>query len=299
MVQKKQTNSEAQAPKTSLVTLATSLDIFTFLSGADFLRKLYKEVKRNRAKYSYRTFAAELGFGQSNYLHLICTGTRQFSVKAAEKIAIALQFAGKQTKYLALLAKYECSRNASEREFFFEEMLEMKGKLLPSALTKGHLEYFSSWHHSVVRELVLLPDFSSEPEWLSNRIVPKITPEEARASWSLLCDLGYVEWNGELNRWVQSQARIVVPAGAKDIAIVRYHQKMAELGKESVTRIKARFRDISALTVCMDEEFFEALKEQISMWKKQVLERSENLQNPEEVYQLNVQLFPVSLKEKV
>ena len=74
---------------------------------------------------------------------------------------------------------------------------------------------------------------------------------------------------------------------------------MAELGKESVTRIKARFRDISALTVCMDEEFFEALKEQISMWKKQVLERSENLQNPEEVYQLNVQLFPVSLKEKV
>jgi uncharacterized protein (TIGR02147 family) len=284
--------------KLDISKIAKRIDILTFLSGVDFLRKLFDESKKSTPKMTYREFSELLGFGSTNYLHLLCTGKRSLGPKAAERISQALSFGEKHTRFFVLLAKYESSRNPAEREVYFEEIVELKGKQLSTPLSKVQLEYFSEWYHAVLREMVLLPDFSPDPQWISQRIVPRITADNAKRSWEVLTSLGYVEYSSDLNRWVQSEVRINIPAGAKNLSIIRFHQKMAELGKESITRIPAVSRDISALTIPMDPVLFDHLKNAISTLKQEALEKAESIPNPAEIYQFNIQLFAVSLKEK-
>lgn len=272
--------------------------VLDFLSGVEFLKKFYLFKKSNSSKYSYRAFAAELGFGNSNYLHLICTGQRALSAKAALQIAQNLDLSARESRYLEVLAKYESAKNSKDREILFEEILTLKGRQLESSLSKSQLTYFSEWHHATIREMVRLPDFQNNPTWIVERIHPPLTLEKARQSWELLLELGYVAWSEEKEKWQQTEQNVVVPAGASNVAVIRYHQKMAELGKESITRTKSKYRDISAMSIPVDERLLFEIKEELTILKTRILEKSDAVQNSTEIYQLNLQLFPLTLKDK-
>lgn len=273
---------------------ARRLGPFEALSGAEFLRRLYEAVKKAMRRYSYRQYAEDFGFGHTNYLHLICKGTRPLTVNAAERIAEALGFKERERRYFVLLARYESSRSSVEREVFFEEIVETRARSFGPSDARDGFEYFSEWFHAAVREAVLLPDFRPDPEWISKRLLPRVTLEEARRSWELLTRLNLVHRDEASGRWLQSEARISQPAGARGLGIIRYHQKMAELGKECVTRVPSKRRDVTALTVPMTRALFERLKQESEEWQTRILAASENLEECEDIYQVNIQLFPLT-----
>ncbi len=278
----------------SLREHARRLGPFEALSGSEFLRRLYVAAKKALGRYSYRHYAEDFGFGPTNYLHLICKGTRPLTVSAAERIADALDFKERERRYFVLLARYESSRSTVEREVFFEEIVETRARSFGPSEARDGFEYFSEWFHAAVREAVLLPDFRPDPEWISKRLLPRVTPEEARRSWDLLIRLSLVHRDESTGRWLQSEARISQPAGARGLGIVRYHQKMAELGKECVTRVPSQRRDVTALTVPMTRALFERLKDEAEEWQRRILAASETLETCEDIYQINIQLFPLT-----
>jgi uncharacterized protein (TIGR02147 family) len=271
--------------------------VFEELSGVEYLRKVYQMRKAQNQRYSYRAFAEDLGFGPTNYLHLICLGKRALSVRAAEQMASHLGFTTKESRYFVLLAKHASAKNQGERDVYFEEILELKVKQLATPLSRSQLEFFSEWHHAALREMVRLGDFVADPLWISQRIVPHISLEQARKSWQLLLDLGLVAFDSELQKFVQTEQNIVVPAGAQHVSIFSFHKNMAALGMESTTRFKAKHRDVSALTLPMDESLFLKVKEELAILKKKLLQESDRVSNPTEVFQLNLQLFPITLKD--
>ena len=272
--------------------------ILDFLSGPEFLRRLFAYRKSTQSKYSYRAFASDLGFGESNYLHLICSGQRALSAKAAAQIANQLEMSARESRFLEVLAKYENARDTGERDILFEEILALKGRQLTSSLSKAQLSYFAEWHHAALREMVRLPDFEDDPVWIAGRMHPPLTPDKARQSWELLLELGYVSKDETSGKWKQTEQNIVVPAGASHVALIRFHQKMAELGKESLTRTRSKNRDLSALSLPVDERLLFEIKEELSVLKAKILEKSDAVKSPSEIYQLNLQLFPLTLKDK-
>ena len=275
----------ATEPARSTVTLrllkehAKRAGPFDSLSAIDFLRRLYGAAKAELPRYSYRAFAEDLGFGATNYLHLICKGSRPLSVGAAQRIASALAFKEREKRYFILLARYEASRSPVEREVFFEEIVETKARMLGQSESKDGFAYFSEWFHAAIRETVLLPDFQADPDWIARRLLPRVTPDEARRSWELLLRLGLVHQDAVSGRWLQAESRITQAEGARGVAIVRYHQKMAELGKDCVTRA-----------------LFETLKAEADAWQQRILAAAESIDDAEEIYQVNIQLFPLTQK---
>jgi uncharacterized protein (TIGR02147 family) len=267
--------------------------LFDALSGVEVLKRLYAGMKRVAPSYSYRAFALDLGFGPTNYLHLICNGRRPLSVSAARRIATSLRLGEREERYFVLLARHGTARSAVEREVAFEEIVDIKARLIGGSESKDGFEYFSEWWHAAIREMVLLPGFCPEPEWMASRLVPRVTPDEARRSWELLSRLGLVRRDAH-GRWRQAEARIEQPEGARSLAIIRYHQKMAELGKECVMRVKARDRDVTVLTVPMTRALFETLRAEAAAWQQRILAAAESLDDGEEIYQINIQIFPLT-----
>ena len=81
------------------------------------------------------------------------------------------------------------------------------------------------------------------------------------------------------------------------MALVRFHQRMIELGRESITTIDQKRRDIGAITVCVSDRMAQRMKEEVQAFRKRLLrmaEESEINRDPDQVYQVNIQMFPMS-----
>jgi uncharacterized protein (TIGR02147 family) len=82
------------------------------------------------------------------------------------------------------------------------------------------------------------------------------------------------------------------------VHIVAYHRAMVQRAMDAIDLVPADERDISSLTLCLGEAGLRAFKERVQRFRKELLELSELEPNPEQVVQINFQLFPLSQRRK-
>src|SRR5690606_32473525 len=85
-----------------------------------------------------------------------------------------------------------------------------------------------------------------------------------------------------------------------DLAAIRYHQAMIDAGKESLTRIPGKQREISGVTALLSKESYELIREKIKVLIDEVekLEQVDHEKGDREVYQVNMQMFPFTVMSK-
>ncbi len=76
-------------------------------------------------------------------------------------------------------------------------------------------------------------------------------------------------------------------------ALKDFHQDMINVAKESVANAENDEHHVSAATISVSRELAAVLKTEIQAFRKRLLSLSvSNTQQPEQVVQLNIQLFP-------
>ncbi|NIS32044.1 MAG: TIGR02147 family protein, partial [Actinobacteria bacterium] len=76
--------------------------------------------------------------------------------------------------------------------------------------------------------------------------------------------------------------------------IGNYHRGMMERAAEAIDLVPAADRDISSLTLCLGEDGLRRVKERIQRFRRELLELSELEDDPRQVTQINLQLFPLT-----
>jgi uncharacterized protein (TIGR02147 family) len=254
--------------------------------------------------YSYIEFAVDIGFSQTNVVFLMIRGKRPITLKSAERMASNIPLSAKETRYLLLLAEYENTRLAHEREHSFATLVELRRTFQASPISKAQLQFFTAWYHSVVRELVALPNFEEDPQWIAKQTKPPIRPKQAAESLKLLEELKLIQKNPDTGKLEQTKEHIGTGDDVESLSVVRYHQQMIELGKQSITTITEDERDVSALQIAADDALFEKIKHEVRAFRKHLLALAANHKQAKEaaqhehIVQLNMQLFPVSEKRR-
>jgi uncharacterized protein (TIGR02147 family) len=278
-----------------IVAIASRVSVSRFLDYKEYLQAVYEAIKQELGKYSYLNFSDDLGFSKTNVLHLIIKGKRPLTSKAAVRIADILQLGSKDRKYFEDLVAYHNSRDSVERELLFQDLLELKTKEVRSEDTLlAQLEFFSEWYHSAIYELCFTKNFTSEPKQLAASLTPRIRPEQARKSLELLERLNLLTRDAETGTYRPTHSRISTGDEIASLAITRYHQRMIELGKESLTSIQAQARDVSSVSIAIPSSLLPEIKKEISVFRKKLLSMAEQAQNADVVYQTNIQFFPLS-----
>lgn len=289
--------TQHSALKSAMLSAADTVHVASFLDYREYLVAIYQYLKHHH-KISWTRFAECLGFGPTNVLHLICIGKRPLSTKAAQKIAPQLLPKVHQREYFIALTKYQNCRDPRQRDQQFNTLLRLKNRILTSAEDRTILEYFSAWYHPVIREMTFMQEFKSDPEWIAERIFPRIRPEQARKSLDLLVELGLITFDQIRQRHVATSQTISTGDEVASIAIVKYHQESINLGRESLTSVEQIRRDVSAITICVSETTAQQIKNEIQLFRKRMLSIADNQQDGNQVYQLNMQLFPLTRGEK-
>lgn len=274
---------------------ARQVPVTGFLDAVEYLRAVYQLLKKENSPYSYRHFAEEVGFGFTNYMHLILTGKREISQEVAAHLVEKLEMRRLEREYFLQLVQYRRAKDHRQREAVFGEIVRIRHRQTTQTLDQDMLEYLSEWYHPVVRELVLLPDFRDDPAWVAQALQPGISEKCAEASLALLKRLNLiVEENG---RWRQNEPHITTGPSVRGLGVKRYHQQMMILATDALLQVPAKERDYQAVTFAVDEELFEEIRSDIDEFWRRMLAKTAGSSAARRIYQLNIQFFPVSKAE--
>ncbi len=272
------------------------LDVFDYLDYRAFLRDYYLEGKA-RGKVSYRSLSLRVGLKSSNFIKLVLDGSRNLSLELAGRFATALGLKEDARGYFLDLVRMVQARSPELRREAYLRVLGCQRYRRTRSLEAHHAAYHSNWYLPVIRELVVSRRFHEDPTWIAKSLLPNITPAEAAEALQTLLALGLLVRTPEGGL---EQGDLLVSTGpeAKGRHIKAYHRSMMGLAMSSLERIPPAERDVSSLTLCLGKTGLRRLKDRIQRFRRELLELSATEEQPDQVVQVNFQLFPLSATEE-
>lgn len=272
-------------------------NIFDHSDAGRYLKAVYEEIRRIQKSYTVEAFSDFFGFGSNNTMAQIHSGHRKISDKAAERIAQALRLNRVEKTYFMTMVKIRHAESSVERDRLLALVLELRARHSDESNNNKALEFFNSWIHSVVFEVLSMNDALSASD-VCNRIMPDVKESAVEKSLIFLESIGLVESRTEQNSTVQKFIKIKkdfsLGKAVPGLAIVRYHQEMLNLAKDSLMTSAPNERDVSSVTIAVSPEQVELIKDEIDRFRKYLLLLSSVEQSDARVMQVNLQLFPLS-----
>ena len=280
-----------------LVTPKTPVDVYAYLDYRAFLRDFYAAKKAKSTGFSYRSFSKRAGVSSPNYLKLVVDGQRSLSAKMAEKFAQACGLDADASRYFVHLVAFNQAKTSTERSLQYGKLTSFQHYRQAHKLEIAHAAYYSDWFMPAIRELAAAREFRADPEWIADQLIPNITPLQAARALETLTDLGLLV-EDEAGRLVQADALLSTGPETRGLHIAAFHRVMTQRAIESIDLVPAQERDISSLTLCLSRGGLKAFKERIQRVRRELLELSALETEPEQVVQINFQLFPLSRAAK-
>ncbi|NRA63163.1 MAG: TIGR02147 family protein [Pseudobacteriovorax sp.] len=260
-----------------------------FVDYKSFLAALYKAMNED-SKYSYVQFAEDCGFKPTNIMYQYMQGVRRLTLKAGKEIEKALGLKKAERRYFEQMVVLAGATSGEARDSALTKMRFIKDGKLDSSREKDQLQFLGEWYHPVILEMISLPDFDHSPEWIVDNIVPKIKVDEAKRSLELLLDLDLIRLEG--NTYQTTGKSMNTGHRVRSLAFSSYHQNMLKISQESLANVEATQRNISAVTVSVDEDGYKEIKQLIHDFNEKVMQLAEKQKENDRIYQMNIQLFP-------
>jgi uncharacterized protein (TIGR02147 family) len=190
--------------------------IFSYQDYRQFLKNWFAWKKEVQPRYSGALFAKKAGLGSAALLGMVIRGERNLSYETIRAFTLPLHLKGREKAYFEKLVLFNQSKKSEDRTDFFEQLVSLSQGSGSGTLTKlkDYARYLSRWYIVVIRELVLLPEFQPNPEWITEKLKKKITKREAESAWKILLDLGMVKQNPSTGRFEQIESSLEIDPGS-------------------------------------------------------------------------------------
>jgi uncharacterized protein (TIGR02147 family) len=271
---------------------AQHFNIYPYTDYRNLLKDYYAFQKKEVRSFSYRYFAVKSGVSASLFKDII-EGRRRLSLEVMHKYSAAMNLTPREIDYFSAVVQFVNSKATEDKNFYFTEMLRLRGSTAIKLIDKGQYEFFRSWYHSALREMVSLPDFVEDYELIAKRCIPKISAAQAKKSIEIMLHLGILHRN-EKGILQPSDTVISSEYELKSLILRNFHSEMIGLAKEALDRFEPGEREISSLTLGISQKCYDRIKERIRTFKQELLNMViEDTSNSEIVCQCNFQLFPL------
>lgn len=275
--------------------MLTRPNIFLYEDYRGFLRDLYQHLKATQRGFSHRYFSKKAGFTSPNMLQLVIDGKRNVTPKTVGKFVRGLKLNQQEAEFFASLVNFNQAATPEEKSKAFQDMTKSRKFREIHELSKEVFRFYTQWFHIAIREMIDLEGFQADPEWIARHLLPSISRDQAERALKLLLKLNLIKKDGgSLER---TDPIIATAPEVKSLAVVNYHQSMMTLAAQSLSSVPGEERDITSATVGFRREDLPRIKKKIEEFRKTLLAEAEaSGQKPDRIYQLNVQLFPVTQK---
>lgn len=272
-------------------------DLFQYLDYRRYLKDYYQDQKKKKgATFSFRSFARLAGLSSPNFLKLVIEGKRNLGPKGIRRFSKALHHDREEAPYFENLVHFNQATSNDERNQWYQRLSHSKRYREVKEIEKDYFVYFSRWYYAAIRELVLLPSFKEDPDWIARQLSPPITTKEAETALELLQKLGFLK-RSKAGCLQQADRNITTSREVQSLAISNFHRQMIQCAAQSIERTPPTQRDISSLTIALSRKKFREAKRRIQEFRRElnVLLSSDSDDGIlDSVYQINFQIFNLS-----
>jgi uncharacterized protein (TIGR02147 family) len=303
------TTSAAAAPtavKSALPALLEMPNLSEYLDFRKYLADYYsyrRELSKNDLRpYTYAVFSAGANIKSPNYLKMIIESRRNLSPEMIAKFARALGLNKEQGEEFRLLAMFGQATDPAERNMFLKELNEfrVKAKLKSGEISKATWEKIPNWVAWVLYSMIDQEGADFRLVKLREHLRGKASDGEIEEALRSLINSGEVIVD-EITGRPQKARNLMENADEVPPALVRRLQaELMYLGMESLFRDSPTEREFGTATLAMTQSEFEELRFQLRKIRKEAQKNNavkRATSKGDRVYQLNLQLFPVTNKK--
>ncbi len=266
-------------------------EIVEYTDYRKYIQDYYDERKRCSA-FSWQEFARNAGFSSAVFLKYVCEGKKNLSVGSAGSVANAMGLAGFESAYFVLMVSYAHAKNDKAKRAAFEERCALAQAHKVRVLGDEEFDYFKSWKNPVLREIAPhMP--GARPLEMAHACKQKISATEVSETLDFLMRAGLLK-KDKNGTYVQTEKSISMgPVDAVPVAAREMQRQMGEFAVKAMD-LPLSVRDMSGVTMGITHRAYEQIKKEIADFRRRIVAIASADDDTEQVYRLNVQLFPLS-----
>lgn len=258
-----------------------------------YLREFYEARKKQDRRFSHRYFAQKAGLTSPSHLKEVISGKRNLNSRTIPNFVKGLGLAEHEARYFLLLVKFNQSDDANEKQHYLNQLLTLKRTQTQTVVPLDHFDYYAHWYNVVVRELACTFRWHDDYTLLAASIMPAIKKKQAQESVAFLLDKGFLVRNTD-GTYSQSSPSITSGAEVNSLAIRAYNRTMIQLAEKAIDNFSYSERDIQSLTIGISRDGYVKIKKEMQDFIKKIARVAIDDIQSDRVYNLNVQLFPLS-----
>jgi uncharacterized protein (TIGR02147 family) len=267
-------------------------DIFDFSDHRAFLRASQRKHPATSRAMTLETWVKRLGYQSPRSVAMVLKGQRLPSRDLIEALAKDLKLDTPRMRYFELLVQRE--RHAQEGEkldSIHRDIQELNPKNLKrKVLDETRLTPISDWHNLVIRQLVDLPDFHEDEEWISKRLRGKVSPEAVKQGIALMLRNGYLLRTRERKLEIPGEEALITKQDVPSTDVRRHHAGMMQRAVEALVEQDLSNREFGTCTIRVDPSRLTEAKKAIRDFQTAFNARFSS-DTSKRVYQLNLQFF--------
>ena len=274
-----------------------------YMNYREFLAAFY-QFKRKASKgslraYNYAVFSAAANIKSPNYLKMIIEGKRNLSDDMIGKFGKALGLNKEQTEEFRLLVQFTQATDPADRNMYLKKMSEHRvaGKLKSGEIDRKSFEKVPNWVAWIIYAMVDQEGVAFDTASLKGLLRGKASDDEIENALNTLITSGDLQ-RDEATGTIKKARSLTESPEDIPVALVRKLQsQLMYLGLESIYQDQPTDREFGTLTMSLTKSEFEEIKFKLRQMRKG-LNKDNSIarmkSKGERVYQLNIQLFPVT-----
>lgn len=268
------------------------ISVFDYTNYRQYLADYYDEQKAGNPAFSYRYFAAKAGYNSSGMYKDIVNGRTNIKPGFITKLSRAIKHSRREEEYFENMVLFNQAKGNEEKKKYFERMMRFYNSKA-FRVDSAQYEFYSRWYYSAIRDMLAIGKFSDDFHEIARSLNPPIRPEQAKRAIHVLKKLGFIERNQR--GYYQSVSKIISTGDeVRSVSVKNFQQEMIDLAKEALDRHPPRNRNISTITFSISKDAYQQIEAELVSCRKRILGLVERSRNEDRVYQLNLQLFPLT-----
>lgn len=260
----------------------------SFLDVRLYLQEVYGFRKSREEKFSYETWAQELGVSSKSYLRFAILGKRKISPDLTLKFCANLDLSKVDREYFTLLVLYtQCEEPQQKR-------------ILGAKLTSSLKNQVVFENHEATDELMADPFVLILRNYLSFVDAPRtsqdlisifgVTAEQLEKGLRSLESVGAIFFDG--NSWIAKMGWVRVGASPGNVALANYHNQSL-LKAIAAQSLEPSQRSYRALSFALSEKEYNEILTELNDFAARVCADYDSVSiHDRRIYQLNFNLIP-------
>jgi uncharacterized protein (TIGR02147 family) len=269
------------------------MNIFDYTDYRKYLRDYYENRKGTDRSFTVRHIAENVGLKSASFFSQLMNGRSNMSPELAYKFSKFIGHNKKECDYFETLVSYNQAKSHPQKKKLFEKLISFKQSKIRT-IDSNLYEFYDKWYYNAIRELLFFYPFNGNFQMLGKILNPSISPAEAQKAVTLLDQWGLIKRDAS-GRYVRSDDQsITTGMEAQSFYVNNFQHAVLDLAKGALDRFPRDERSLSTLTMSLSPEGYHKMESEIHLFRRRMLTIAEEDTRENRVYQMNVQLFPMT-----